>query len=91
MIITHSLDLDVSTHLRVHLCADEVVVVSIDMRTGRLGIRDTGDLAASGRAPRFQTITEYLNINPPLLADFLLRLRLNVSTQCPVHDFNFLY
>ncbi|CAL1707828.1 unnamed protein product [Somion occarium] len=71
---------DVSTHLRVHLCADEVVVVSIDMRTGRLGIRDTGDLAASGRAPRFQTITEYLNINPPLLADFLLRLRLNTIT-----------
>ncbi|KAG8218037.1 mediator complex subunit MED14-domain-containing protein, partial [Butyriboletus roseoflavus] len=37
--------------LRAHLCADEVVLVSIDIRTGRMNLRDTGDLAAASRGP----------------------------------------
>ncbi|KAG5717326.1 Mediator of RNA polymerase II transcription subunit 14, partial [Termitomyces sp. T112] len=39
--------------LRIHLCADEVVIMTIDSRTGRLNLRDTGDLAAAGRGPHF--------------------------------------
>ena len=64
--------------LRVHLCADEVAIVSIDTRTGRLNLRDTGDLAAAGRGPRFSAISDSLNENPNMLFDALIRLRYNV-------------
>jgi mediator of RNA polymerase II transcription subunit 14 len=65
--------------LRVRLCADEIVVITVDSRTGRLNLLDTGDLAAAGRAPRFSAISEKLNENPSVLADALVRLRLQVS------------
>ncbi|KAH7925939.1 MED14-domain-containing protein [Leucogyrophana mollusca] len=61
--------------LRVHLCADEVVIVSIDTRAGRLSLRDTGDLAAAGRGPRFAAVSERLNESPTMLLDALVRLR----------------
>jgi mediator of RNA polymerase II transcription subunit 14 len=64
--------------LRVHLCADEVVIITIDSRTGRLNLRDTGDLAAAGRGPRFTAISEKLNENPTILFEALVRLRLHV-------------
>lgn len=64
-----------------HLVADEVAITSIDPRTGRLNLRDTGDLAAAGRGPRFIAITEKLNENPTMLLDVLARLRLNVRFQ----------
>ncbi|KAF8447165.1 mediator complex subunit MED14-domain-containing protein [Boletus edulis BED1] len=63
--------------LRVHLCADEVVLVSIDVRTGRMNLRDTGDLAAASRGPRFAAISDRLKDNPNLLLEALVRLRLN--------------
>ncbi|KAG6862349.1 hypothetical protein C0995_016047 [Termitomyces sp. Mi166 len=62
--------------LRVHLCADEVVIMTIDSRTGRLNLRDTGDLAAAGRGPRFTAFSEQLNENPLHLIPALMRLRL---------------
>ena len=79
--------------LRVHLCGDEIVIVTIDPRTGRLNLRDTGDLAAAGRGPRFAVMTERLAENPALLVEALMALRLSVrddlllpdstpSTQC---------
>ncbi|KAJ7594646.1 mediator complex subunit MED14-domain-containing protein [Mycena floridula] len=61
--------------LRVHLCADEVVFITIDSRTGRLNLRDTGDLAAAGRAPRFMMITRTVNDNPNMLLEALVQLR----------------
>jgi len=70
--------LDHHLQLRVHLCADEVVVISIDTRTGRMNLRDTGDLAAAGRGPRFTAITDHLNEDPSLLLVVLLKLRLHV-------------
>lgn len=66
--------------LRVHLCADEVAVISIDTRTGRMNLRDTGDLAAAGRWPRFATITDGLNENPNMLLEALSLLRLYTIT-----------
>ncbi|KAF8552437.1 MED14-domain-containing protein [Imleria badia] len=63
--------------LRVHLCADEVVLVSIDVRTGRMNLRDTGDLAAASRGPRFAVISDRLNENPGMLQEALVRLRFN--------------
>jgi mediator of RNA polymerase II transcription subunit 14 len=65
--------------LRVRLCADEIVVITIDSRTGRMNLWDTGNLAAAGRGPRFAAVSEKLNENPSILADALVRLRLYVS------------
>ena len=68
------------THaLQTHLVADEMAITTIDPRTGRINLRDTGDLAAAGRGPRFIAITEKLNENPTMLPEALVRLRLNVS------------
>lgn len=61
--------------LRTHLCADEVVVVTIDPRTGRLNLRDTGDLAAAGRGRRYAQLTDRLNENPGFLPDAFVRLK----------------
>ncbi|RPD78468.1 MED14-domain-containing protein [Lentinus tigrinus ALCF2SS1-7] len=66
--------------LRVHLCADEVVIVTVDPRTGRLTLRDTGDLAAAGRGPRFAAITERLNDSPYMLPHALVALRVTTIT-----------
>ncbi|KAH9894934.1 MED14-domain-containing protein [Cubamyces lactineus] len=71
---------DSTPSLRVHLCADEVVIVTVDPRTGRLTLRDTGDLAAAGRGPRFATISDRLNDTPWWLPEALLRLRLTTIT-----------
>lgn len=61
------------------LCADEVVIITIDPRTGRLTLRDTGDLAAAGRAPRFVAVTKQLNDIPFQLFSALASLRLQVG------------
>ena len=64
--------------LHVHLCADEIVIVTIEPRTGKISLRDTGDLGAAGRGPRFLAISEKLNENPTVLLEALTRLRVNV-------------
>ena len=70
--------LDELSALKVHLCAGELVVVSIDPRTGRFTLRDTGDLAAAGRVSRYAILTDKINENPSLLYDALVHLRYNV-------------
>jgi hypothetical protein len=69
-----------SQALHVHLCADEIVVVTIEPRTGKISLRDTGDLGAAGRGPRFLAISEKLNENPTVLLEALTRLRRNVRS-----------
>lgn len=64
--------------LQARLCADEVVVMTVDTRTGRLSLRDTGDLAAANRGRRFTVITDRLNDNPTILNEALSRLKLGV-------------
>ena len=71
---------DGAPSLRVHLCADEIVIVTVDPRTGRLTLRDTGDLAAAGRGPRFALITTKLNDCPYMLPQALVNLRINTIT-----------
>jgi mediator of RNA polymerase II transcription subunit 14 len=68
-----------SQALHVHLCADETVVVTLEPRSGKIGLRDTGDLGAAGRAPRFVALSEKVNESPTLLLGGLTRLRVNVS------------
>jgi len=68
-----------NTHvLHAHLCADEVVIVTVEPRTGRVTLRDTGDLGAAGRGPRFTAISDKVNENPMMLLDALITLRLHV-------------
>lgn len=76
--------LDASHVLRVHLCADEIVIITIEPRTGRLTFRGTGDLAAAGRGLRFAAINEKLDDNPTILSDALVRLRFHVSDSVPM-------
>ena len=61
-----------------HLCADETVVVTIEPRTGKISLRDTGDLGAAGRGPHFLAISEKVNESPTSLLGGLTRLRVNV-------------
>ncbi|EIN12028.1 MED14-domain-containing protein [Punctularia strigosozonata HHB-11173 SS5] len=76
--------------LHVHMCVDEVVIITIDPRTGRLNMRDTGDLAAAGRGPRFTAITARLNENPEVLYDALSRLRLQTIVELAEQKANYL-
>ncbi|TFK44507.1 mediator complex subunit MED14-domain-containing protein [Crucibulum laeve] len=76
--------------LRVHLCADEVVIITVDARTGRINLRDTGDLAAAGRGPRFSAISEKLNENPTILLEALVRLRIHTITDLAEQKANYL-
>ncbi|EKM54002.1 uncharacterized protein PHACADRAFT_174499 [Phanerochaete carnosa HHB-10118-sp] len=72
------LDVDESSShaaLRVNLCADETVVITLDPRTGRLNIAGTGDLAAAGHGPRFSVITVGINNNPTVLVEAIMTLR----------------
>lgn len=71
--------LDGVAALRMHLCADEYITVSIDTRTGRITLRDTGGLSAAGRAPQYAYFTEKINENPFAVYDFLVTARFNVS------------
>ncbi|KAF4567770.1 mediator complex subunit [Pleurotus pulmonarius] len=63
--------------LRIHLCANEEVLITIDARTGRLSLRDSADLAAASRGIQFNTISDLINDNPLILYEALLRLRMN--------------
>ncbi|KAF9497312.1 MED14-domain-containing protein [Pleurotus eryngii] len=63
--------------LRIHLCANEEVLITIDARTGRLSLRDSADLAAASRGIHFNTISDLINDNPLILYEALLRLRMN--------------
>lgn len=51
----------------------------IDIRTGKLILRDSGDLAAWERGYRFAQYAKTLNENPHLVLDVIQRLRFNVS------------
>ena len=72
-----------SQTLHVHLCADETVVVTIEPRTGKISLRDTGDLGAAGREPLFLAISEKVNESPTALLGALTRLRVNVCNFSP--------
>lgn len=76
--------------LRITLCADEVVVVNIDPRTGRLNLRDTGNLATAKRGPRFLKVSDQLNENPGILFNVLHGLRLTLITELVEHKANYL-
>ncbi|KAF9559893.1 MED14-domain-containing protein [Agrocybe pediades] len=83
-------DNDDAQALQILLCSDEVVIVTIDARTGRLTLRDTGDLASASRAPRFSVISDRLNDNPTMLVEALYRLRINTIIDLAEQKANYL-
>ena len=60
-----------------HLCAEEVVIVTLDPRTGRFNLRNVGDLSAAGRSPQFVNLSDILNANPHLLLELFFNLRVS--------------
>ncbi|KAF7321449.1 Mediator of RNA polymerase II transcription subunit 14 [Mycena kentingensis (nom. inval.)] len=66
--------------LRVKLCPDAVVLISLDSRSGRLTMRDTSDLALPEKEPQFKRITHAINDDPTLLWQALLTLRYTTIT-----------
>ncbi|KAF8256603.1 mediator complex subunit MED14-domain-containing protein [Lactarius quietus] len=77
--------------LHVHLCADEIVIVTIEPRTGKISLRDIGDLGAAGRGPSFLAISEKLNENPTvLLLEALTRLRIKTIVELAEQKANYL-
>ncbi|KIY71148.1 MED14-domain-containing protein [Cylindrobasidium torrendii FP15055 ss-10] len=88
--VVEVLDDDIAPSLRVRLCADEVVTVTIDPRTGLLTLRDTGDLASAGRGPRITAVTERLNEHPDMLRTALMKLRVLTLLDLAEHTAKYL-
>ncbi|GJE97389.1 Med14 domain-containing protein [Phanerochaete sordida] len=76
--------------LRVKLCPDETVVITLDPRTGRLNITGAGDLAAAGHGPRFSAVTSALNHNPTLLVEAVMALRYSTIAELVEQKANYL-
>ncbi|KAH6914203.1 mediator complex subunit MED14-domain-containing protein [Coprinopsis sp. MPI-PUGE-AT-0042] len=62
--------------LHVQLCADEVVTINIDQRTGRLNMRDINGLLVAGRSTKFNIHSVYINKEPEHLVARMSNLRL---------------
>ncbi|KAF8995450.1 mediator complex subunit MED14-domain-containing protein [Cyathus striatus] len=79
------------THaLRINLCSDEVVLISIDSRTGKLALKDTGDLAAAGRAPKFGNLSNRLSGDPTMLTTAMTALRISIILNMAEHKASYL-
>lgn len=78
--------LDSQTELHVHLYANTLAVVTIDARTGHLALKNTGELATSGRGSRFLIVSEKLNFAPSRLFGTLGQLRIGVSLAHSMSD-----
>ncbi|PCH43924.1 MED14-domain-containing protein [Wolfiporia cocos MD-104 SS10] len=76
--------------LRTRLCADEFVVIAIDPRTGRLNLRDTGDLASAGKTRRYALFADKVNENPTLLSEILIRLKFSTIIDMAEQKANYL-
>ncbi|KAJ4468331.1 MED14-domain-containing protein [Lentinula aciculospora] len=62
--------------LRVLLCADKYILVSLDPRTGRFTLRDVGDLAATMHGVRLLRFADNINESPAQIFRVLISIRL---------------
>ncbi|ESK91030.1 hypothetical protein Moror_16335 [Moniliophthora roreri MCA 2997] len=76
--------------LRVVLCADKVITISIDARTGRFIFRDVGDLSPGGQAPKYAVIFEKVNEAPALMLRMLSNLRVETLIELVEQKANYL-
>lgn len=65
--------------LKVLLCADKYILVSLDPRTGRFTLRDVGDLAASTHGVRLLRFADRINDHPSIIFNVLVSIRLQVG------------
>ncbi|KAF9268802.1 MED14-domain-containing protein [Marasmius fiardii PR-910] len=76
--------------LRALLCAEKVITISIDARTGRFIFRDDGDLSPAGQAPRYAVIFDKVNEEPQLLLKMLSNLRVQTLIELVEQKANYL-
>ncbi|KAL0581807.1 mediator complex subunit [Marasmius crinis-equi] len=76
--------------LRVLLCAEKVITISIDARTGRFIFRDAGDLSPAGQAPRYAVLFDKINEDPQLLLRMLSNLRVQTLIDLVEQKANYL-
>ena len=69
---------DEPSRLLIRIHGDQFVTVSMDSRSGRISVRDSGDILPTEDARLVQT-AKAINENPAALNELLLRLRLSVS------------
>ena len=77
--------LDGLAALHVLLCAEKVITINVDARTGRFIFRDAGDLSPAGQAHRYAPTFEKANKEPQHLLRFLSFLRVQVAFICLHH------
>ncbi|KAJ4500264.1 mediator complex subunit MED14-domain-containing protein [Lentinula lateritia] len=63
--------------LKVLLCADKYILVSLDPRTGRFTLRDVGDLAATMHGLRLLRFADKINETPAQIFNALVSIRLH--------------
>lgn len=68
--------------LQVRITPEEVLNIAIDSRTGRFSLRDSGNLAAAGRGPRFSAVADRINEMPNLLIEAISKFRYTVRVGC---------
>lgn len=72
-------DAETGCALRVSLVGSQAVTIAIDMRTGRIVLKDAGVLAASNRDGRFRSQAAQVNRWPYDLVLVILQLKYQVS------------
>ncbi|KAJ8076986.1 mediator complex subunit [Marasmius tenuissimus] len=76
--------------LHVLLCAEKVLTINIDARTGRFIFRDAGDLSPAGQAHRYAPHFEKVNQEPQHLLRFLGSLRVQTLIDLVEQKANYL-
>ncbi|KAK1225258.1 mediator complex subunit [Marasmius sp. AFHP31] len=76
--------------LHVQLCAEKVLTINIDARTGRFIFRDAGDLSPAGQAHRYAPRFEKVNQEPQHLLWFLSSLRVQTLIDLVEQKANYL-
>ncbi|KAG8864594.1 mediator complex subunit [Tulasnella sp. 330] len=72
--------------LRVSLVGSQAVTITIDMRTGRIVLKDAGVLAASNRDGRFRSHALYVNRWPYELVSVILQLKYQMILSQVTHQ-----
>ncbi|KAF5370780.1 hypothetical protein D9758_002136 [Tetrapyrgos nigripes] len=76
--------------LKLLLCADKYLLITIDTRTGRITLRDVGELAATNTGSRVAQWTELINRDPASLTAVLFKLRLETIIELVEQKANYL-
>ncbi|KAG7090906.1 hypothetical protein E1B28_009983 [Marasmius oreades] len=88
--VVNLVDDDELLALRVLLCAQKVITISIDARTGRFIFRDAGDLSPAGQASRYAIIFDKVNEEPQFLLKMLSNLRVQTLIELVEQKANYL-